>query len=326
MAQQQDVHADTVLVTGATGRLGRAVVKELIGSGSQVRGLLMKREDIKLLTPGAVPFIGSLQDTQVLNDACRGVDVVFHFAGIVNSAASTAHEVMKVNVEGTKHVLEACKKNKVEHLIFSSSVDVYGRRRKGTLNEESQPMPTDKYGHSKMLAEQEIMKSGLPYTIVRMANIYGPGFEHSFFKIFRAVKEGKIVIIGSGRNHMALVHIRDVVRAFVLVKENPRVSVGKVYNLADGNAYTQEGLVNLAAELLDAKKPKRHVQEFLVRMLARSRNLDTDELRFLTSDRIIDISKIKRELNFVPQVDLKTGGEEVVSDFLNKTRMKKVVQ
>jgi nucleoside-diphosphate-sugar epimerase len=322
MPQQQDAHADTVLVTGATGRLGRAVVKELVASGSMVRALMMKNEDVKLLAPGTVPFIGHLNETQVLHEACKGADVVFHFAGIVNSSASTAEEMMGVNVEGTKHVLEACIKNKVKHFIFSSSVDVYGRTRKGTLNEESQLMPTDKYGHSKMLAEQEIMKSGVPYTILRMANIYGPGFEYSFFKVFRAVKEGKMVIIGSGRNHMTLVHISDVVRAFMLVKQNPEVSIGKVYNLSDGNIYTQEGLVNFAAELLNAQKPKSHVQEFLVRMLARSRNLDSDELRFLTSDRIIDISRIKKDLGFVPQTDLRTGGKEAVSDFLNKSRMK----
>ncbi|MDE1854730.1 MAG: NAD(P)-dependent oxidoreductase [Candidatus Micrarchaeota archaeon] len=319
---QNDMHADTVFVTGATGRLGRATVKALIASGSTVKALVINKDDVKHLATGAIPFIGTLNDASVVDEACAGADTVFHFAAIVHAARSTAEEVMDANVEGTKSLLESCKKNKVKQFIFTSSIDVYGRKRQGTLTEESKPLPTDKYGYSKMIAEQEIVASGVPYTILRMANVYGPGFEHSFFKVFRAVNEGKMVIIGKGDNHMALIHVQDVVKALMLVKENPRVSVGKVYNIGDGAVYTQEGLVNTVADMLGVQRPTRHVAEVLVRMLAKSRGLDSDELRFLTSDRVIDIGRIKRELGFEPDMDIKTGGREMINEFLNKTRTK----
>ncbi|MDE1873739.1 MAG: NAD(P)-dependent oxidoreductase [Candidatus Micrarchaeota archaeon] len=320
--QQQNMHADTVFVTGATGRLGRAVVPALVGSGSAVRALMVEKEDVKLLPPGTVPFVGSLGDTEVLDEACRGADVVLHFAGLTHVANSTAEAVMESNVEGTKNLLKACEKGKVKHMIFTSTVDVYGRKRSGALNEDAKLLPTDKYGHSKMLAEQEISGSGVPYTIVRPANIYGPGFERSFFKIFRAVKEGKMVIIGSGENHVALVHVDDVVKALMLIKENPQASIGKTYNLTDGMIYTQEGLIDLVAELMKVPKPKRHMQEILVRALAKARNLDSDELRFMTSDRVIDTSRIRNELGFIPDVDIKTGGMAMINEFLNKAKEK----
>lgn len=322
MAQAKNSESETVFVTGASGRLGKAMMKTLVDSGSIVRALIMRKDEITQIAPGVVPFVGHLGNAQVLEEACDGADVVFHFAGLVHAAKSTAAQVMEANVEGTRTLAEACKKKNVGHLIFTSTVDVYGRKRNGSLNEDSQVLPTDKYGHSKMLAEQVVIKSGVPYTIVRLANVYGPGFEHSFFKVFRAVKEGKMIIIGDGRNRLAMVNVHDVIKAMVLIKANPQISVGKVYNLGDGNVYTQEGLIDLAADLMNAKRPERHVQEFLVRLLAKTRNLDSDELRFLTSDRAIDISRIRKDLGFTPDMDINEGGKELVDEFLNRAKMK----
>jgi len=227
-------------------------------------------------------------------------------------------------VEGTQILLKACQRNKVRHLIFSSSLDVYGKQRKGEITEESEPMPSDRYGYTKMLAEQEIMKSGVPYTIFRIATIYGPktSFESSFYKMFRAIKEGKIIVIGSGKNNLTLVHIKDVVKAMSLAMEHPEVSKNQVYNLTDGNSYTQEALLALGAELLGAEKPKRHVSELIVKLLARQRNLDSDELRFLTSNRKVSTRKLENELGFRADFDARKGGRELVQMFLNKASAK----
>ena len=80
------------------------------------------------------------------------------------SKAST-EELLRVNVEGTDRLLDPCIKNGVKHFIFTSTANVYGKRRKDDLTEESDTRPTDKYGYSKMLAEKVIIESGVPYTI-----------------------------------------------------------------------------------------------------------------------------------------------------------------
>ncbi len=319
---ENSVYNQVVLVTGATGRLGRGLVKALAQEGNSVRALMINKNEVTSLASGTLPIVGTLDNKSVLDEACKGVDVVFHLAAVVGESAAKAEELVKVNVEGTKNLLDACRRNKVKHVIFTSTVDVYGKKRSDVLNEESATMPTDKYGYSKTLAEQEIIKSGVPYTILRIANIYGPGHERSFFKVFRAVREGKMVIVGDGKNHVALIHMRDVIKALILVKDNPDISREKIYNLSDGQTYTQEYLVGLAAEMLKVEKPKRHLQEFVVRMLARQRNLDSDELRFLTSNRVLDISKIKKELGFEPEVDIKQGGREMIDEFLNRVKAK----
>ena len=209
----------------------------------------------------------------------------------------------------------------MRHLIFTSTIDVYGWKRKGPIDEAATLAPKDKYGYSKMLAEQCVVKGDVPYTILRIATIYGPNFKSSFFKIFRAIKLGNIAIVGSGSNHLSLIHVKDVIKALIAV-ENDAESIDKTYNLSDGVAYTQEQLITLAARMLGEKAPTKHVGELLVRMLAKQRNLESDELRFLTSDREIDISKIARELKFKPGVNIDTGGKELVDMFLEKERLK----
>jgi nucleoside-diphosphate-sugar epimerase len=311
---------ETVLVTGATGRLGRRLVNMLIERGSTVRALVIGKDEINNLTSGVIPFVGTLNDVHVLDDACRGADMVLHLAAALGETKAKTDELVRVNVEGTHRLLESCKKSSVKQILFTSTVDVYGRKRNDVLNEESSLVPTDKYGYSKMLAEHEIIRSGVPYTIFRIATIYGPGFEHSFFKMFRVVHEGRTAIIGSGQNHLALVHVDDVINAIMLAIENPEISIGKIYNVADSTPFTQEELIDLAANMMNMEKPKKHVSEFLVRMIARQRNLDSDELRFITSNRVIDTSKIEKDLKFKTKVDINEGGKDMVNAFLSKMK------
>lgn len=306
-------------ITGADGRLGARLARRLVEENCEVRCLVINKELMNRLPAGCIPFVGNLSDTHVLEGACKGVDVVFHLAALLRSAEAATREFMEVNVRNTRNLLEVCEKSKIKHIIFTSTLDVYGRIRKETLTEESKPKPTDKYGYSKMLAEEEITKSSVPYTILRMATIYGPKFEADFFKIFRIIKEGKAVVIGNGKNHLALIHVDDVVEALLEVEENKK-SLGKIYNLSDGVAYTQESLLGIAADMLGVKKPRRHIPELMVRLLARQRNLNSDELRFMTSNRVIDISKIKRELGFSPKVDIAVGGRELINMFFERSK------
>ncbi|MEM3781771.1 MAG: NAD(P)-dependent oxidoreductase [Candidatus Micrarchaeaceae archaeon] len=303
-------------VTGASGRLGSRLCKLLVSSGYEVRALVVSKEVINDLPAGVVPFVGTLDDMQVLYDACKGADIVVHTAALVTSSGKVS-DIKRVNVDGTANLLDACAKGSCGRIVFSSSIDVYGRKRSGVITEQTKPKPSDKYGYSKLMAEREIINSGIAYVIFRIATIYGPGFERSFFKVFKAIAKGKISIIGKGSNHLAIVHINDVLKAYALAIGND-AALNNIFNLSDGVAYTQEGLIDAAADMLHAARPKSHVSAALVALLAKKRGLDSDELRFLTSDRIIDISKIKSMLGFEPSVSIQQGGAELVSMFIKK--------
>jgi nucleoside-diphosphate-sugar epimerase len=255
----------------------------------------------------------------VLNEACKDVDIVYHLAAIVSEYKEPTRKLMEVNVGGTENVLDACRRNGVEQMVFTSSIDVYGRVRDEVLTEESTLNPTDKYGYSKALAERKIMEYGdkIDYTILRMATIYGSGFEDSYFKMFKAIRAGKAYIIGDGKNNLALVDIEDVLSALLLVAEQKK-SNRNVYNLSDGVRYTQEGLLKLGAEMLKVDKPKKHINQLVVNFVAKNRGLDSDELRFLTSNRIIDISKIKREIGWKPSIGIKDATIDMMRTFFSK--------
>ena len=308
-----------VFVTGGGGRVGRALSRALVRKGYVVRALSHDKDFMHTMPAGVIPYVGDLSERDKLNEALRGVDAVFHTAGIVSQYKYDLKTLMNVNVKGTENVLDACRHNGVEHIIFTSTVDVYGKSRGEPLKEEAELKPTDKYGYSKMLAEQEIIEYGdkIDFTIMRMATIYGPGFNDSYFKLFKAIKDGKAYLIGDGKNHLAIVHIEDVVAGLILAMENNK-GPKSVYNLSDGVKYTQEGLFNMTADMLKVERPKRHISPIVVNLVAKNRGLDSDELRFLMSNRIIDISRIKKELGFMPSMNINDAGIEMVREFLNK--------
>ncbi len=311
--------ANVAFVTGGNGRLGSRICSLLLNNGYTVRALVRDKSCITSLPAGVIPFLGTLDDTGVLDEATKGASFAIHTAAIVGEANTTVSELKHVNVEGTENVVNACLNNGCKRILFTSTIDVYGKDRKEAITEETEPKPTDRYGYSKLAAEQAITGSGLAYTIFRIATIYGPGFESHFFKMFRSILENKVVIIGDGKNHMAIVHVYDVLDAFMIAVQSD-ASENQVFNLGDGVAHTQEELIDTAAELLNAKKPERHVSKALVTFLAKKKGLDSDELRFLTSNRILDISKLKQVLGFEPKVDIKTGGAELVNMFMKNQR------
>lgn len=307
-----------VLVTGASGRLGRSLIPLLQSMGYTVRALAQRKEGIISLPQGILPYFGDLCDRKALRDACDGVQSVYHLASIVSQHKAKPENILRVNVEGTKCVIDAAEAAGAGRFFFSSTVDVYGSKRHGVLTESSETRPNDMYGESKLLAEREIAEHGsMRNAIFRIAAIYGPGFEGSFFKVMRAIKSGKILVIGSGTNVLALVHVRDLLEAFRLATASDK-ALG-VYNIADGESHTQEELLRKAAEMIGASPPASHAPEPLVRILAKRRGLDSDELRFITSNRQIDISKARKELGFRPVIGIDNGGKELARLFLSST-------
>lgn len=310
-----------IVVTGASGRLGRYISRRLMEDGYSVRAQVQNREHMLTLPAGTVPYLGDVNNGRVMEKICEGADAVVHFAAIVSEWKNTTEQVLTTNVMGTRTVVDACRDNGVKKMLFPSTLDVYGKARKERLTEASQPKPSDKYGYSKMLAEDVIREESgsVNYTIFRIASAYGPGFEHSFFKIFRLIKDGKAHLVGNGENHLSIIHVDDAASAFLLALKS-KTSNRKTYNLSDGGEYTQKYLYELAAEFLNVPKPTKQISTILLNLMAKDRGIDSDEVRFLTSDRIIDISLIKRELGFRPRIRIRDGVGEMVKEFMEKQR------
>jgi len=151
-----------ILVTGGTGVIGQGVIPELITRGHAVRLLSRHAEDDARQWPGVEPFTGNVADPATLAGAADGCEAVVHIAGIVSEDPPEL-TFEKVNVEGTRNVLEAAARAGVRRFVFVSSLGA--------------DVGASDYHRSKRAGEEIVSRSQLDWTIVRPGNVYGPGDE-----------------------------------------------------------------------------------------------------------------------------------------------------
>jgi len=322
------------LVTGATSMLGRKVAERLIEAGNTVRVILRDapkdNPEWRMLPAGVVPYVADIalkdhKDEETLRQACMGVTNIFHIAGAAYNYLNTYDQLIDVNVVGTENVikawLDANPAPAKGHLIFTSSVAVYGHDRPGELlNETSDIKPDGPYAMSKYMATHVIeswcsANPRLSYTIARLGTFYGEGYEQSFFKVFKLVSEGKMSYRGKGLNHLTLVHVDDAVDALIEIYKHAE-SADKVYNITDGIAHTQKELLDSVVKFLNAKPIRSSVNPLFAKLAAKRNNMEYDEYEFLNSDRTISIDLARKELGFKPSRSIEKEGKALVEQFL----------
>lgn len=228
-------------VTGATGFIGCHVARQLLESGWQVVALRREGPPSRTLESDQLEWrIGDLRNPDQLRLAMAGCTTVFHVAADYRLWAKNPAEIYESNVTGTENVLEAAVSNRVERVIYTSSVGALGLRKDGKPADEETPVAlADMVGHykrSKFLAErkvEEYLQRGLPVVIVHPSTPVGPG-DH------KPTPTGKIIVdylngrmpayLNTGLN---LVHVSDVARGHLLALERGRN--GERYILGNQN-------------------------------------------------------------------------------------------
>jgi nucleoside-diphosphate-sugar epimerase len=324
------------LITGATSGLGVELIRQLINDSNQIRVIVkddfLVNPEWKNLPSGVIPYISNMtfpssKDSLSLEEACRNVDVVIHIAGASYNYKSGLNQLIDANVKVTENLLKTIirvNKNKKVHFIFASSITVYGYKTKlQKITESSELHPGSSYSNTKMMAEQIIrsfseVNQNIKYTILRYATFYGPHYEDpSFFKIFDLIKSQKMYYIGTSSNHLSFVHVDDAVGAIIAVLNNLDKAANQIYNVTDGQPYTPKYLFEKIAEILNVPPPKKVININMAKLLVKLFNINFDEFQFLTSDRIIDISKIKKDLGFVPKNRLDVQGLDMIKHYLS---------
>jgi nucleoside-diphosphate-sugar epimerase len=236
-----------VLVTGATGFVGQAVVTLLLASGHRVRVLVVPgTESVMARRPGIELVVGSVTDRRPLETAARGADSVLHLAGLL--PGHPAHALAQVNIAGTANVVNACAGNNVRRLVFLSSTSVYRDASipLATGIHETAPLrnsawsDVEIYGLSKVQAESRVMRlrNGLAYVIVRAPLVYGTthGWDRRLFEGLR--QRPRITASGKAMlRTMQWVHIDDLARGLVLVLAHP-AAANQVFNIAGAERFS----------------------------------------------------------------------------------------
>jgi nucleoside-diphosphate-sugar epimerase len=230
---------ESVLVTGGGGFLGLAIVRALAARGDRVRSY-SRSAHAELEALGIEQVCGDIADRRTLEDACTGMEAVFHTAAKPPPWGRTA-DYHRTNVRGTQNVIAACRNARVPRLIHTSTPSVIfdGRDLEGV--DESVPYParhTAAYAATKALAEQAVVAAAddrLRTIVLRPHEIWGPGDPHFAPRII--ARAGRLRRIGSGRNLVDTTYIDNAAEAHVLaadaLKANPGLS-GRVYFISQG--------------------------------------------------------------------------------------------
>lgn len=309
------------LVTGASGFTGSHLVKRLVRDGYKVTALVRKKSNLSRLKNVKCEFVyGDVRDKEEIEEAVKGKDIVFHLAAAWQNYSMTTKEFHDINVTGTKNLLDAARKYGVKRFIHTSTVGVLGNVKEIPASERTEYNPGYPYQHTKLEAELLALayyrKYKLPVTVVRPSGVHGPG-DKRFLKVFKLIKEGKLVMIGKGDKWYHLTYIDDLIQGYVLCATKKK-AIGQVYIFANEEPVTIQEFAHLVAKIVKGRPPRMNVPVLPVYLVAAILEAICTPLRIkpfisprrldpFRNNRIFSISKAKKELGFKPKVGLEEG-------------------
>ena len=273
-------------VTGASGFIGSHLMTALKGYEKVV----------------TLSRTGSLPTTAQLKDFASGVELVFHLGGVNRG---TDEEILTGNITATLRLLEAIRKygKPSAKMLFASSTQVYRLKKTGDKISESTPLQPDSiYGISKKSAEDLIRISDLPHTVLRLANVYGPGCRPNYNSVVatlcqRARKKLPLQINGKGSQGRDFIYIDDVIQAFLLAGFNGKSQERKFYNVSSGRITTLKKIINTIKQTEKGIKVEFNVE-------------GEDKVSYCC-----DSMRFKRDFGWKPRTSLSQGIERSLKYF-----------
>ncbi len=305
----------TTLVTGATGFVGSHVARQLAARGERVRVLVRPSSQLRALEALPAERVeGDLRDLASLHRALEGIHRVFHVAADYRLSPRRPQEIYESNVAGTRNLLEAARRARIDRFIYTSTVATIAVPRRDHLpNEQTDARVDEMIGHykrSKFLAEQEALRAvaaGLPVVIVNPTTPVGPGD-------WKPTPTGRIIVdflngrmpgyVDTGLN---LVAVEDVAAGHLLAAE--RGQIGERY-LLGGRNMTLKGILETLAAITGLRSPRLRVphavafaaglaDHVISRLLGREPQIPLEGVRMARHKMFVDCSKAARELGFV---------------------------
>jgi nucleoside-diphosphate-sugar epimerase len=307
----------TVLVTGASGFIGRALVARLRREREAVRALVLPGE---VVTLDAEVARGDVTRPETLGPAVARVRTIYHLAAVVGDwGAESLYR--SVNVDGTRNLLTAAAAAGVERVVVVSSLVVYGSQLASEVCDEDMPREhgVGPYSRSKRAQEElalDFHRFGrVPVTIVRPGNVYGPGSVNWVDLPVQLLRAGRMPLLDGGQGDAALTWVDNLVDLLVLAARAPGAA-GRVYNANDGCGVTWARYFRELARVAGARPPRlrmpgRAAMAAAVAMEAawrvtrrRGRPLFTREaVTLLASGPPVPIRRAAVELGFTPAVE-----------------------
>lgn len=322
-----------VLVTGCGGFLGSEIVRQLMDRGDQVVGV-SRGEYPELVARGMEHRRGDLTDQKRVGELISDADAVIHTAAVAGVWGPWQH-FYSINKLATDHVIEACRKSGIRHLVFSSSPSVTfdGQHQRGV--NESEPYASRwlcHYPHTKALAEQAVLAAHVPGQLSTVALrphlIWGEDDPHILPRILQRARSGRLRIVGDGKNVVDTVHVINAAAAHLdaldALGQNPDEAGGRAYFVAQDEPVNCWDWIGQICELGGVEPPKKRISggaayavgavlETVYR--ATGRASEPPMTRFVAAqmahDHYFDISESKQRLGYRVRLGMSDGLQRI---------------
>ncbi len=314
----------TVLVTGASGFVGRELCRRLVGLGHRVAGA--GRPAARLPEGVEHRRVAGLSPATDWSAAVAGMESVVHLAARVHvmhdDATDPLAEFRAANVAGTLRLAEQAAAAGVRHLVFMSSIKANGEETHGLAFGPDDAAPIDPYGISKLEAERGLAaiagRSGLAVTVLRPPLVYGPGVKGNFRTLIKAVDRGMPLPLGAVINRRALIGLGNLADAVRACLETPPPTGGfRVFTLCDAETVSTPTLIRLLAAALGRRALLPPVPVGLLRLAGRLGGR-TEMIQRLTASLEVDAAAIAAAIGWVPPDTLEDGLAETARWWRNK--------
>lgn len=304
----------TILVTGASGFVGKALCRNAVAAGLRVRGAVRTPgtpcEGVEAIT------VPSLDAQTAWTQALVNCHAVVHAAARVHIMADHSSdplsEFRRVNVEGTLHLARQAAAAGVRRFVFVSSVKVNGEGTSGRrpFTASDAPAPQDPYGVSKMEAEQGLcqiaLDTGMEVVIVRPPLVYGPGVKANFASLMRTLKRGLPLPLGSvTENRRSLVALDNLVDLLITCIDHP-AAVNQTFLVSDGEDLSTTALLRRMGQAMNKPARLLPVPPALLRLGATLIGKGDVAQRLLGSLQV-DITHTRETLRWAPPIGVDEG-------------------
>lgn len=315
-----------ILATGALGFIGRHFLLAALAAGVTVSAFnrtptMQKRSLAQQFQSRGVKFHeGDVENPESLHPALDGVEAVCHFASAFRESGMTDDYFIRVNVDGTRNLMQAAAAQGVRRFVFCSTAGIYGSRVPGVIDESTPVNPTNVYERSKVEAEElvraDAARLGMEYAIFRPSVVYGPHDER-LLKMFRSASKGRFPLFGDGSGRRHMVYVGDVADAALKACLLPRAA-GQEMIIAGPSAAPLREILGVLARTVgrDSSGPRfplapmqmlAAVTEDACKLVGVDPPIYRRRMDFYVNDAAFDCSRARSVLAWKPAVGLEDG-------------------